>query len=164
MKIFTCQHCGQIVYFENAVCERCSVVLGYLPDLNTLSAVTPQGRNWVAQAAPERLYRFCSNWELRACNWMVPADAGSDFCAACKHNHAIPDVTDPVRRQQWQKIEEAKRRLFYSLIKLQLPLKSVADGVDEPLVFDFLADAPDRSKVLTGHDNGTVAFTPIAAK
>ncbi len=163
MKIFTCQQCSQIVYFENTTCERCASVLGYLPDQNTLSAVVPKGRNWVALASPDRLYRFCSNWERRACNWMVPADAGTEYCAACRHNDAIPDVTDPIRHQQWQKIEEAKRRLFYSLIKLKLPLRAAADGAAEPLVFDFLADLPNSAKVMTGHDNGRITIALVEA-
>ena len=92
MKIFSCQQCDQIVYFENTTCERCSSVLGYLPDQSTLSAVIPQGRNWAAMAAPDRLYRFCANWERRACNWMVPHDAGTDYCAACRHpSRPAPD-------------------------------------------------------------------------
>ena len=24
MKLFKCQHCGQLLYFENTVCERCA--------------------------------------------------------------------------------------------------------------------------------------------
>ena len=33
MKLFRCQSCGQVLYFENTVCERCSHRLGYLPDI-----------------------------------------------------------------------------------------------------------------------------------
>ena len=32
MKLFTCQHCGQLLYFENTRCERCGHALGYLPE------------------------------------------------------------------------------------------------------------------------------------
>ena len=38
MKVFHCQHCGQMVYFANTRCERCGNHLGYLPDLEVLSA------------------------------------------------------------------------------------------------------------------------------
>ena len=55
MKLFECQHCGQLLYFENTGCERCGHVLGYLPDGAVLSALTEEGGDrWRALAAPER--------------------------------------------------------------------------------------------------------------
>jgi hypothetical protein len=33
MKLFKCQHCGQLVYFENGHCETCSRKLGFIHDL-----------------------------------------------------------------------------------------------------------------------------------
>ena len=55
MKLFECQHCGQLLYFENTRCERCGHVLGYLPDGAVLSALTEEGGDrWRALAAPER--------------------------------------------------------------------------------------------------------------
>ena len=57
-------------------------------------------------------------------------------------------------------MEEAKRRLIYSLIKLKLPTPSLASGEQEPLVFDFLADAPEQKvKILTGHDDGIITIS-----
>jgi hypothetical protein len=46
--------------FENTDCERCGRKLGYLPDRRILSAVQPEGRNWVAVNVPEQRYRFCA--------------------------------------------------------------------------------------------------------
>ena len=43
MKLFTCQHCGQLLYFENTACERCGRALGFLPELTNLSALEPEG-------------------------------------------------------------------------------------------------------------------------
>lgn len=159
MQLFKCQNCGQIVYFENTSCEKCGERLGYIPELGILSAVRPENSNWVAHADGTRRYRFCSNWELNACNWMVAADAGEPLCLACRHNRTIPDISDPDNLRNWQKIEEAKRRLFYSLLKLRLPTPTAASGDPEPLVFDFLADPPDGGpKVMTGHDNGLITI------
>jgi hypothetical protein len=42
--------------------------LGYLPELNILSDVEPDGPNWTALADPQKRFRFCANWELNACN------------------------------------------------------------------------------------------------
>jgi hypothetical protein len=43
MKLFKCQSCGQLLYFENTSCERCSHRLGYLPQAFTVSAAEPDG-------------------------------------------------------------------------------------------------------------------------
>jgi hypothetical protein len=159
MKLFACQHCGNLLYFENTSCERCGHKIGYLPELETMSAVEPEGASWSALADPKTLYRFCANWEQHACNWMVEADSPSPYCRACQHNRTIPDVSDPERHVLWKRIEEAKRRLFYSLIKLRLPLPTPASGDPQPLVFDFLADPPDRKEIMTGHEHGAITIS-----
>jgi hypothetical protein len=41
MKVFTCQACSQLVYFENVRCENCGHALGYIADLNEISAIEP---------------------------------------------------------------------------------------------------------------------------
>ncbi len=56
-------------------------------------------------------------------------------------------------------MEEAKRRLFYSLIKLRLPLPTPGSGDPQPLVFDFLADPPDRKEIMTGHEHGAITIS-----
>ena len=158
MKLFACQHCNHLVYFENVTCAKCGYALGYLPDLEDMSAVLPDGPYWLALAAPQRRFRFCQNWELRACNWLVDATLGQELCMACRHNQTVPDVSDPLRLQQWVKIEDAKRRLIYSLLKFGLPLLAAGDGSRESLVFQFLAEMPDRKKIMTGHENGLITI------
>lgn len=159
MKLFACQSCGHLLYFENTSCERCGHKIGYLPEKEMMSAVEPQGANWTALADAQTLYRFCANWEQHACNWMVEADSQSPYCRACQHNRTIPDVSDPARHNLWKRIEEAKRRLFYSLIKLRLPLPTPGSGDPQPLVFDFLADPPDRKEIMTGHEHGAITIS-----
>ena len=162
MKLFTCQNCQNVLYFENASCERCGARVGYIPELEVISAVTPEEQNWIALADPGKRFRFCTNWEMHACNWLIDAARGDAFCAACSHNRKIPDVTDPGRHLLWQKMETAKRRVFYSLIKLQLPLPRPDSGDPEPLVFDFLNETPGK-KVSTGHDDGIITINLIEA-
>ncbi len=96
MKLFECQSCGHPLYFENTKCERCHHQTGYLPDLEVVSAVEPEGDKWVALADRSKLYRFCANWELHACNWMVEAEAVRR-CAAPASTTA-PSRTSPTRR------------------------------------------------------------------
>ena len=33
MKVFHCDHCGHLLFFENTRCVRCGQVVAYLPDL-----------------------------------------------------------------------------------------------------------------------------------
>jgi hypothetical protein len=93
MKLFKCQHCGQLLSFENTICERCSHKLGYLPEPNALSALQPEGNAWRALAEPSRSYRFCANAAHDVCNWLVPADGADASCLACRHNRTVPDLS-----------------------------------------------------------------------
>ena len=62
MKLFSCQACGQLVYFENVRCEHCGHALGYLPGKTAISALEPlENGAWKALADPERPYKFCEN-------------------------------------------------------------------------------------------------------
>ncbi|HEX4272736.1 MAG TPA: putative zinc-binding peptidase [Rhizomicrobium sp.] len=161
MKLFSCQGCGQLLYFENVRCENCQRLLGYLSDLTEISALEPlAGDSWKVLAAPKKAYKFCNNAQFGVCNWMVPADDALGFCAACRHNHVIPDLTVPGNDALWRRIEIAKHRLFYSLLRLGLPLENRADDPQHGLAFDFLADSPEShaAGVLTGHDNGLITL------
>ncbi|HEX2594415.1 MAG TPA: putative zinc-binding peptidase [Rhizomicrobium sp.] len=161
MKVFSCQACGQLVYFENIRCERCGHVLGYLPDRETVSALEPMdGDAWKALAARGRRYRFCRNQADGVCNWLVPASSKEEFCAACRHNRTIPDLTVPENLSLWQRLEWAKHRLFYSLVRLRLPLANRVDDPAHGLTFDFLAEPPQShgQQVMIGHDSGLITL------
>ena len=160
MKLFKCQHCGQLLYFENTVCEKCSHTLGFIPEIMNVSAMEPQDRAWRALAVDKKLYRFCANAEFGVCNWTIEADAPDSYCAACRHNRTIPDTSIADNVAAWRKIEIAKHRLFYTLMKLDLPLDGKGDDGGERLVFDFLASPPhvNGPRVMTGHDNGLITL------
>jgi len=160
MKLFECQSCGQLLFFENRRCEKCSRQLGYLPGANTLSALEQDGPSWRPLASPTWLYRFCANAVYDACNWLVPIHSPEIYCRACRHNRVIPDLTGPGNILAWQKLEAAKHRLLYTLLKLNLPLENRIDRPDHGLTFDFLADPPGVSgpKVSTGHHNGVITI------
>ena len=166
MKLFECQNCRQPLYFENTRCESCGLALGYLPARETVSALKEDGNVWRALAAEEARYRYCANAGHGVCNWLVRADQSEIFCAACRHNHTIPDLSFPENLLRWRKIQLAKHRLFYTLLRLRLPL---ATKTDDPagLAFDFLAPSADPSAmpsaqptpVMTGHDNGLITIS-----
>jgi hypothetical protein len=165
MKLFSCQGCGELLYFENYRCENCGRALGYLPDINEISALDPvEGGGWTVLAAQGIAYKFCTNNLAGVCNWMVPADSAEEFCAACRHNRVIPDLSVPENGALWGKLEAAKHRLFYSLLRLGLPLENRADDPERGLAFDFLSDPPESHAqshaqgVMTGHDNGLITL------
>ena len=93
---------------------------------------------------------------------MVAGDE-EEYCAACRHNRVIPDLSVAGNDRLWGRIEAAKHRLFYSLLRLGLPLENRADAPEHGLTFDFLADLPESSQphmqsVMTGHDNGLITL------
>jgi hypothetical protein len=162
LKLFKCQNCGQILYFENSVCEKCSHSLGYDPALGTLLALEPlkgQRNIWQAVGAAGKSYLACSNATFGVCNWLVDSTEGNTFCLCCRHNATVPDTSLPKNLEHWRKMEFAKHRLFYSLLRLHLSL-GPPPGEEGRLTFDFLAFPKDPSaeKVMTGHDNGLITI------
>lgn len=156
MKLFECQHCGQPLYFENTRCESCGHRLGYLAGPAKVTALEPDGRVWRALAEPRGSYRFCANAEHDACNWLVAADGDETRCPACRHNRVIPDLSVPENLLNWRKIEVAKHRLFYALLRLNLPLTAKPQD-SNGLAFDFLAEA-GGGPVMTGHAGGFITI------
>ncbi len=159
MKLYNCQACGQLLFFENTACEQCRHRLGFLPETTTLSALEPGGGPdaWYALAgAKGSRHKFCANAVHDVCNWVLPAGSGESFCLACRHNRIIPDLSDPANLEAWRQLEIAKHRLFYSLLRLGLPLENRIEDPEHGLVFDFKADSEAGPKVMTGHDNGVI--------
>ena len=105
MKLFKCQNCGQLLYFENRICENCSHTLGYLPTENVLSALQHGASEWSPLAAPDRDYRFCANSAWDVCNWLVSTDLSEQYCIACRHNRTIPDPQLAGSLPAWYKLE-----------------------------------------------------------
>jgi hypothetical protein len=161
MKLFECQHCGQTLFFENTRCENCGYSLGYLPAKATISALEQDGSDWRALAEPSSRYRYCANAQNDICNWLIAADSSESFCAACRHNRTIPDLSFPQNLVNWRKVENAKHRLFYSLLKLGLPLTTFQED-PEGLTFDFLV-APPGGPVMTGHAGGLITINVAEA-
>lgn len=166
MKIFYCQSCDQVVYFENTQCVKCGATLGFLPDHFVISALeTVRDDRWRALASPsqEHWYRKCQNYSSeQVCNWMVPADSQESFCEACRFNQTIPDLTVAGNKVLWQRLETAKRRLFYSLLRLELPLISKQEDPEAGLAFAFLADEDpvftENTQAMTGHAQGLITI------
>ncbi len=157
MKLFKCQNCGQPLYFENATCESCGLRLGYLPEREIISALEEVDGAWRALAAPGERYRLCANAQHDVCNWLVPVAEPAGFCAACRHNRTIPDLGSPENLAHWRRIEFAKHRLFYTLLRLKLPRTTRSEDPNG-LAFDFLS-IPAASPVMIGHASGLITLS-----
>jgi hypothetical protein len=83
---------------------------------------------------------------------------------ACRHNGTIPDLSRSENLAAWQVIERAKHRLFYTLLREGLPLRTRAEDPEHGLVFEFLAEpGSDGPRVMTGHDNGRITIAIVEA-
>lgn len=165
MKIFHCDHCQQLVFFENVACVKCERPLAYVPELADIASLEAAGENlWRSRAG--HTYRLCQNYsQHNVCNWAVPADDPAVLCASCRLTRVIPDLTVAENKQAWYRLEVAKRRLVYTLLALRLPLATKADDPDHGLAFEFLADAgaPGGQSVLTGHNDGVIIINVAEA-
>jgi hypothetical protein len=162
VRLFSCQVCGNTVYFENRSCGRCGHRLAFMPERVALSALKPIGDQWQPVERPGQRRWLCTNAKMDVCNWLVDDGSNDAHCIACRHNGTVPDLADPTRLSGWRELELAKHRLFYSLLRWKLPLETRAEQPERGLIFNFLADDPATGhRVMTGHDDGviTVALT-----
>lgn len=162
MKLFKCNHCGQVLYFENSKCEKCGCQLGFSGQSLQLSPLIEKGNDTykIYEDNSEKLYHYCKNHDYNVCNWLVPAKEENLFCTACRLNRTIPNISKNEYRQQWNTIENAKHRLVYSLLRMKLPLQSKRADPEKGLSFDFMADEKKdgQTKILTGHDQGLITI------
>jgi hypothetical protein len=145
VKLFECRACGQPLYFENRHCPSCQRRLGFLPWIRDLAALDWHDGVWIP-IGQDQPVRFCANAEYDVCNWLVPAHGSDPFCTACLHNRVIPGLSRARNLERWKRLERAKHRLFYTLLKLELP---VSRRPQDPfgLAFDFLADPTKRFRI-----------------
>ena len=135
----------------------------------TTNATAPQGLDAPAPAtAGAAAYRLCANYTRHAvCNWCIPTDSPDSLCRSCALTQTIPNLDAPDNHTAWAKLETAKRRLVYALLSLGLPLVNKREDAAGGLEFQFLADSVtvngDRSRVLTGHDNGLITINVAEA-
>jgi hypothetical protein len=170
MKTFNCT-CGQRAFFHNVTCIACRRELGFLPDVLRLSSLEPAEKGMFKANGVKpgnQLYMKCQNYAKESvCNWMIPAgtpqgETHEPFCASCRLNQTIPDLSRDQNHAQWARMELAKRRLVYSLLNFKLPIANKTDDPQQGLAFAFLEDGiktdGSASKVLTGHEKGLITL------
>ena len=144
MQRFTCD-CGNVLFFGSSRCLKCNGEVGYDPEANAMQRVKPDGTT-----------KRCDNGVKHGvCNWLLPADSKAALCVACRMNRTIPDLTTVRNRQLWGRMEIAKRRLLYTLMRIGITLPSKVENAKEGLAFDFVSTVVNP-EVTTGHLNGVI--------
>ncbi|MES2494716.1 MAG: putative zinc-binding metallopeptidase [Pseudomonadota bacterium] len=170
MAPYPCPNCHRLLHFEARVCPACTFTLGYDPASDGFLFLADGATAWRdADGRTHEVVVCANNNDHAVCNWLVETADTTPYCRACRHNRTIPDLSVPSVPQRWGKIEEAKRRMFHTLIKLGLPLETKAEesGQIHGLAFDFLYDpsAEQRgsARITTGHDGGVITLNLIEA-
>ena len=160
MKLFHCTHCEQRVFYENRRCESCGSALGFVPgDMEMVAFAVTGQEGWQRLGAAGATQRPCANYALEdVCNWMVAGDDPAGLCLSCRTTDIIPALSKPENRKYWNVLEQAKRRLFYTLLSLKLPAPSRAADAVNGLSFRFLEQVSPQERVLTGHDDGVITL------
>jgi hypothetical protein len=157
MKRFFCQ-CGNEVFYENTFCNVCNSGLGFIPALQSMVKLENQ-----------HAHRICQHRAQLGCNWLVSIADFNLQCPACRLTRTIPNLGVNNNLQRWAKLEATKRRAFYMLLSLRLPIPDRAfNGQPSPLLFDFLEDKRSNrfsrlDMVYTGHASGVITINAAEA-
>ncbi|TXS89225.1 hypothetical protein FV139_19990 [Parahaliea maris] len=166
MQRFTCR-CGQPVFFDNAQCTACGARLGFDSEALVMRALQPDDGQWVSEDGATWL--LCDNAiQHGVCNWLLHADQESPLCRACQFNRTVPNLEQPANSERWARLEQAKKRLFYTLLQLGLPLATLAESPQRGLAFDFVEDQRSgqgfcESFAHTGYAAGIVTINLLEA-
>ena len=172
MRPYPCPNCGRPTHFEVRVCPNCSFTLGYDPASDGFLFLADELTAWRGADGRAHDVVVCeNNNDFQVCNWLVATGDPQRRCLACRHNRTIPDLTGPTVPARWGKIEAAKRRLFHTLSRLNLPIETVpeaeANGTEPGLAFDFLYDPKGEEtgtvEITTGHEAGLVTLNLLEA-
>lgn len=157
MKRYFCS-CGSEIFFENTFCNVCKGVLGFIPEQQRM-----------VKLKKESDYRLCQQRSKLDCNWLVKKEDKNPQCISCRLTRTIPNLSINNNLQRWIKLEATKRRAFYMLLRLQLPIpERNAASKESKLLFEFLEDKRSNrlSKidlVYTGHSNGIITINAAEA-
>ena len=98
MKVFHCERCEQVLFFENSQCVICGTAQAFVPDVSKM----------VALPEAPGAHRLCRNYtEYQTCNWAIAEGDEHQYCASCRLTRVIPDVTLPVNHVSWYRLEIA---------------------------------------------------------
>jgi hypothetical protein len=156
MRVFTCDNCGQLVFFENSRCLRCHSPLGYVHQRRDVIALTEVDNDHLVDLGnPVRTWQRCATEIVTGCNWLVPAGSNA-LCESCELTRTRPADDDPEGMAELVRGEMAKRRLVFQLAELGLAVSPRDEDAGRGLAFDLLSST--ETKVITGHDDGVITL------
>ena len=160
MKLYHCSHCGLRVFFDNRHCENCGSSLGFVPqELQMVAFSVDEADAWTRLGPEGPAQRPCGNYAVEGvCNWMLDAGDPHLQCVSCRTTMIIPELGKPENRTYWAALEQAKRRVLYTLIGMKMPFPNRELDPVNGLSFQFLEDVPAAQRVLTGHDQGVITL------
>ncbi len=162
MKSFHCDHCDMPVFFENDHCVRCQYELGFNLSTAEMVGVAPSGHtgtSGVVGGPHNSTVRHCLNrTQHQVCNWTLSLADPEPFCVSCRLNVVVPDLAVQGNLDRWRRLELAKRRCVYTVLRLSLPLGASTGSRLPGLSFRFLGDPPNGPVVLTSHDAGVITM------
>lgn len=163
MRLYACDHCKEPVHFDNRSCVSCGHRLAFVPERLAMDALEEHGDgSWHLVGRADHRLRLCDNAALDICNWTTSLNESGTLCIACRHNRLVPDAATESGLNQWRRIGQAQRHLFYSLLRWNLPFASRDEDPQGGLIFDFLVDkvGPEGAMVpaITGHESGVIAI------
>lgn len=134
--------------------------MGFLAAEMTLLTLNSDKQGMSNCANPAQQLKYCQNFQMGGCNWLLPADSPEYLCQACDLNNRIPDLSDEEHWLEWTRIEVAKHRLVYELLCLGLPVVGKDLDPETGLSFDFLSNdmMEDGERVMTGHMRGLITL------
>src|SRR5262245_34042828 len=111
MRVFHCDHCRQLLFFENTRCVKCGRALAFLPDPGFMGSLDEAGDGlWRSplKLAAGRTYRLCRNYTAHdVCNWAILADDPNPLCRSCRLTRVIPDLARDGAKAAWYRLEAA---------------------------------------------------------
>ena len=171
MRLFTCESCKGVLFFENTRCMTCNQPIGYCAEAARLVPLPEESQAGEEPAQVDvtlpggkrEAFVRCKNFsEHDTCNWLVRAADDQPYCSSCRLTEIIPDLSEPRNLQAWAEVESAKRRLIYALRALRLPVVPKTEDANGGLSFRFMhgtAEAP----IMTGHADGLITLNVAEA-
>jgi hypothetical protein len=172
MRSYFCT-CGARLFNDNVQCIACGAELGHCPaclNLGPLVAMESGGFQCGRAECGAAILKCANYVEHQVCNrcLTVETDLGDGLCDCCQHNTTIPDLSVEGNLAKWAELESAKRRLFYDLRLLGLPIGTVSNSIEPKLTFAFKEDsisAQDKwrafrktEQVYTSHGDGLITI------
>ncbi len=151
MKVFTCEKCGNLLFFDALRCAGCQLELGFDLEPRQLLGLRANG------------HRACAN-RADGCNWL--AVGSNAYCTSCQLSRVVPDLTRDELRVRWRLLEREKRRLLDSLLHVGLRVEPRHPSNPNGLAFDLLGEdtAVGVSRTpTTGHSNGIITIDAAEA-